>query len=205
MNRVLGVRGAKLSAVSSAAPRLLTFADLLALGDVSAEIVGGTLVYKADPSGEHADAQAALAAFLRPEFHRKSGHGGPGGWWILTEVDIELAAHDVYRPDVCGWRRERLPERPSGRPVRVRPDWVCEILSSSNAATDQVDKFRVYAASGVPFYWIGDPERKILTVYRLEGDRYSVALQAKQGETVSAPPFEAAPLRVGLLFGEDPD
>jgi len=58
----------------------LTFADLEALGDVHAEIVGGTLVYKADPSAEHADAQAALAALLRPEFHRKSGHGGAGGW-----------------------------------------------------------------------------------------------------------------------------
>ncbi|GMV15832.1 MAG: hypothetical protein AMXMBFR56_40560 [Polyangiaceae bacterium] len=192
--------------MSSAAPRLLTFADLEALGeDVSAEIVGGTLVYKASPSGEHADAQAALAAFLRPEFHRKSGQGGPGGWWIVTECDIELGAHDVFRPDVCGWRRDRVPERLTGRPVRIRPDWVCEILSNSNAATDQVDKFRVYATAGVPFYWISDPERKILTVYRLEQREYVVALQAKQGETVNAPPFEAVALRVGLLFGEDPD
>jgi Uma2 family endonuclease len=86
-----------------------------------------------------------------------------------------------------------------------RPDFVCEILSESNAATDQVDKFRVYAASGVPFYWIGDPERKILTVYRLEGTGYAVALQAKRGEVVNAPPFDALALRVGLLFGEDPD
>lgn len=75
----------------------------------------------------------------------------------------------------------------------------------SNAATDQVDKFRVYASSGLPFYWICDPERKILTVYRLEGEGYSVAVQARPGETVHAPPFEAEALRVGLLFGEDPD
>lgn len=192
--------------MSSAAPRLLTFADLEALGDdVSAEILGGTLVYKASPSGEHADAQAALAAFLRPAFHRKSGQGGPGGWWILTECDIELGVHEVYRPDICGWRRERVPERPTGRPVRARPDWVCEILSSSNAATDQVDKFRIYASSGVPHYWIADPERKILTVYRLEQSECVGALQAKHGETVNAPPFEAVALRAGLLFGEDPD
>lgn len=192
--------------MSSAAPRLLTFADLEALGeDVSAEIVGGTLVYKASPSGEHADAQLALGTLLRQNFHRKSGHGGPGGWRIVTECDIELGAHDVFRPDICGWRRDHVPERPTGRPVRIRPDWVCEILSGSNAATDQVDKFRIYATGGVPFYWIGDPERKILTVYRLEQREYVVALQAKQGETVNAPPFEAVPLRVGLLFGEDPD
>jgi Putative restriction endonuclease len=75
----------------------------------------------------------------------------------------------------------------------------------SNAATDQVDKFRVYAAAGVPFYWIADPERRILTVYRLERASYSVALQAKQGESVHPPPFDVMSLRVGLLFGDDPD
>jgi Uma2 family endonuclease len=120
-------------------------------------------------------------------------------------VEVQLAAHEVYRPDVSGWRRDRMPERPTGRPVTIRPDWICEILSESNAATDQVDKFRVYASSGVPFYWIGDPQRKILTVYRLERSGYSVALQAKHGETVEAPPFEAVALHVGLLFGDDPD
>jgi Uma2 family endonuclease len=87
----------------------------------------------------------------------------------------------------------------------MRPDFICEVLSASNASVDQVDKFRAYAEHGVPFYWIGDPERKILTVYRLEDAGCAVALQAKAGETVRAPPFEAVPLAVGLLFGEDPD
>lgn len=191
--------------MSSAAPKLATADDLVALGDASVEVVGGTVVYKAEPSAEHGDAQAALVTELRQAFHRKPGRGGPGGWWLLTEVDVEFERHEVYRPDLAGWRRDRLPERPSGRPIRIRPDWVCEILSESNAATDQVDKFRVYASSGVPFYWIGDPGRGILTVYRLEGGTYSVALQAKQGEIVAAPPFDAISLRVGLLFGEEPD
>jgi Uma2 family endonuclease len=191
--------------VPGAAPRLATFADLAALGDESAEIIHGVVTYKAEPSAEHADAQLGLGSFLRERFHRATGRGGPGGWWILTEVDVELGKHEVYRPDVAGWRRDRVPERPMGRPIATRPDWICEILSESNAATDQVDKFRVYAASGVPFYWIGDPARKILTVYRLEGSTYAVALQSKQGENVHAPPFDAVTFRVGLLFGEDPD
>src|SRR5688572_20581862 len=191
--------------MASPAHRLRTAEDLVALGDAPAEVVRGTIVYKADPSAEHGDAQAGLVSIIRQAFHRRSGQGGPGGWWILTEVDVELGAHDVYRPDLVGWRRERVPERPMGRPIRQRPDWVCEILSTSNAATDQVDKFRVYASSGVPFYWLADPERRILTVHRLEGANYTVLLQAKQGETVEAPPFEAVPLRVGLLFGDDPD
>jgi Uma2 family endonuclease len=191
--------------MTGAARRFATAADLLELGDASAEVIGGVVTYKAEPSAEHADAQLGLGSFVRQHFHRVAGRGGPGGWWILTEVDVELAKHEVYRPDVAGWRRQRVPERPRGRPVDTRPDWICEILSESNAATDQVDKFRVYASSGVPFYWIGDPSRKILTVYRLDDATYAVALQAKHGETVHAPPFDAVPLRVGLLFGDDPD
>jgi Uma2 family endonuclease len=191
--------------MSGTARRFATAADLIALGDASAEVINGVVTYKAEPSAEHADAQLGLGSFLRQNFHRASGRGGPGGWWILTEVDVQLATHEVYRPDVAGWRRDRVPERPTGRPVEIRPDFICEILSESNAATDQVDKFRVYASNGVPFYWIGDPTRKILTVYRLDGGTYAVALQAKHGEIVQAPPFDAVALRVGLLFGEDPD
>jgi Uma2 family endonuclease len=190
--------------VSVPAPKLATALDLLALGDEPVEVIHGAIVHKAEPSAEHGDAQLALGAWLRQQFHRATGRGGPGGWWI-TEVDVELAAHEVYRPDIAGWRRERMPERPAGRPIPVRPDFVCEVLSESNAATDQVDKFRVYAASGVPFYWIGDPQRRILTAYKLEGATYTVTVQAKAGEVVHAPPFEAVALRVGLLFGEDPD
>jgi Uma2 family endonuclease len=98
-----------------------------------------------------------------------------------------------------------VPERPTGRPIAIRPDFICEVLSESNAATDQVDKFRMYAANSVPFYWIADPGRKILTAYRLEGSCYAVALQAKHGEIVNAPPFDSVALRIGLLFGDDPD
>ncbi len=147
-----------------AAHRLATAADLASLGDAPAEVIHGVVTYRAEPSAEHADAQPGLGAFVRQHFHRATGRGGPGGWRVLTEVHVELETHEVYRPDVAGWRRERVPERPTGRPVTVRPDFICEILSESNAATDQVDKFRVYASSGVPFYWIADPTRKILTV-----------------------------------------
>ncbi len=184
---------------------MASFSDLLALGDVPAEVLRGVLVYKAEPSAEHGDSQLALGAFLRQHFHRAPGRGGPGGWWILTEVDVQLGPHDIVRPDVAGWRRERTPERPAGRPIRARPHWICEVLSESNAATDQVDKFRPYAEAGIPFYWICDPGRRILTVYRLVADGFAVALQAKAGENATAPPFETIPLRLGILFGEDPD
>jgi Uma2 family endonuclease len=189
-------------------PHPATAEDLLALADGSRkEIVHGALVEKAAPSAEHGDAQLALGEKLRRRFHRRSGGGeGPGGWWILVEVDVELERHEVFRPDLIGWRRERLPERPRGRPVRVRPDWVCEVLSPSNARTDLVDKFHVLHRCAVPHYWVVDPEREMLTVHRWEKDGYLVVLQAARGETVraEAEPFDAMELQVGALFGDEP-
>ena len=172
-----------------------------------AEVVDGVIIEKGSPSFEHGDAQGAIVALFRPPFHRSGGGStAPGGWWIATEVEVELEAHEVYLPDVVGWRRDRVPERPSGRPVRVRPDWVCEVLSPSTADHDLVTKLRVYQRCEVPHYWTVDPERKLLVVHRWTPAGYVVALTARAGEIVRAEPFEAVELHVGVLFGiEEPD
>lgn len=180
--------------------RAATAADLAALPDEKrAEVVRGAIVEKAAPSFEHGDAQSAIAELLKGPFQR--GRGGPGGWWIGTEVEVELEAHEVYLPDVAGWRRERVPERPRGRPIRVRPDWVCEVLSVSNADVDLGPKLFAYHRVGVGHYWIVDPEHETLSVFRHTSEGYVVALSAGRGETVKAEPFEAVEIRVAELFG----
>lgn len=190
--------------MSAASKSLATAEQLIALGDAPFEVLNGELVRKADPSAEHSDAQAGLAAAVRPPFHRRAGGpNGPGGWWILTECDTELARHEVVRPDLAGWRRDRVPERPTGRPVRIRPDWICEILSPTNATTDLVDKLDLYRRFDVPHYWIVDPVTETLTVHRLTPDGYLIALRAGREATVRAEPFEAIELRVGTLFGDE--
>jgi Uma2 family endonuclease len=123
----------------------------------------------------------------------------------MTEVEVQLDARDVYRPDVVGWRRERAAERPSGTPIVLRPDWVCEVLSPRNTRNDTLKKMRGYQRSGVPHYWIVDPAEETLTVYRWTPDGYLVALKAERGERVRAEPFEAVELEVGVLFGDEPD
>jgi Uma2 family endonuclease len=179
-----------------------TAADLVGLD--RAEVMAGEVHEKAAPSAEHGDAQRALAQILGGKFHRRGGGANPGGWWIMTEVEIELETHEVYVPDLAGWRRDTAPQRPTGRPVRIRPDWVCEILSPSTARRDQVGKQRTFHRCGVRHYWIVDPEREVLIVQRWAADGYLVVLTAAKGETVRAEPFDAVELAVGELFGDDP-
>lgn len=181
-------------------------ADLLALTEeVRAEIINGQIVEKAAPSFEHSSAQLTLGGWAQFVANRSTGGPPAGGWWFASEVDIQLEPHQVLRPDVVGWRRERVPERPRGRPVTLRPDWICEVLSPSNARVDTTVKLAIYHRCGVPHYWLVDPERETLMVQRWHEAGYLVVLAAARGEVVRPEPFEAAELKVGILFGEDPD
>jgi Uma2 family endonuclease len=127
--------------------------------------------------------------------------------WFVTEVEVDFAPGQtpaqIYRPDVAGWLRARLPEMPDEVPVRLRPDWVCEILSPSNARHDTIKKKRAYHRFQVPHYWLIDPVQETLTVHRWSADGYVEVLSAERGERVRAEPFDAILLQVGAFFGED--
>jgi len=183
------------------APPKSTFKDLALLPDeVRAEIIDGEIIEKAAPSAEHANTQLGLGAIIRVEFHGAGGGPRSGGWWILSEVDVELESHEVYRPDLAGWRRESMAELPAERPVRIRPDWVCEVLSTSNAQNDLVKKFRGYHRAGVPHYWIADPDNRSLIVYQHQPGGYLAIVAASAGETIRAAPFDAIEINVSDLF-----
>ena len=83
-----------------------TYDDLLALpeGD-RGEVVAGEVQVAPSPRPRHARTQRALGGFIGGPFDDDDGHGGPGGWWILTEVDVRLSAHHIVRLDLAGWRR----------------------------------------------------------------------------------------------------
>jgi Uma2 family endonuclease len=182
-------------------PTLATYDDLAALPeDVKAEVVRGVLVRSPGRFPRHAKAQGALGSYIGGAFDDDDGEGGPGGWWILPEVDVRLTRHDIVRPDVAGWRRERLPDPVDLRPIDVVPDWICEITSPSNARRDRVDKARLYLEAGVPFYWLIDPETRVLEALVRDGTRWVEAGRFSDGDVVRLPPFEAIELKITRLF-----
>lgn len=182
-----------------------TLDQLLSLPDEGRgfEVVHGSLVEK-ESGPRHGGAQLRFGEVLL-SYNRRAGRGGgPGGWIFGSEVLIAFEARHLLRPDIAGWRRERLaefPERPAA--VTVSPDWVCEILSPGNARNDTVTKKRVYHRHRVGHDWVLDPMRETLTVYRWTDEAFLEVLTAERGERVRAEPFGEIEVDVGVLFGDD--
>ena len=146
----------------------------------------------------HSKPQGAIRRFIGGPFDDDDGFGGPGGWWIFVEVEVRLGG-DVVRPDLSGWRRERLVQ-PDTRPIAVVPDWVCEVLSESNEAHDRVTKRRLYAEFGVSHYWIVDPEARTLEALILREGRWVDAGSFDDSALARVPPFDHVELPIGRLF-----
>jgi Uma2 family endonuclease len=183
-----------------------TVNDLLAIPEHERfhEIIGGELVRKTMPGGPHGRSQARLTMRLGRLYDRRPGGRWPGGWAFYTETEVLFTDDEVYRPDVAGWRRDRLPEIPKEPPITVRPDWICEILSPSNQRNDVIWKMRTYQRSGVPHYWLLNPIEESLIVYRWTESGYLLVQSVQGEERVRAEPFDAVVLSVhGLLEGDE--
>lgn len=94
---------------------------------------------------------------------------------------------------------------PRVRPIELRPDWVAEIVSESNAAHDRVVKLRAYHRAGIPHYWLIDPRDRTLTVFRHAEPGYVAVLVATETEKIRPEPFEAIELDLRTIFGDEDD
>jgi Uma2 family endonuclease len=123
--------------------RHATYEDLLKVPDhLIAELIDGELYTTPRPAIPHVHVNSALGGDLNVRFQQ--GLGGPGGWWILVEVQLRLV-EDSLVPDISGWRRERLSVLPDTSTLDIAPDWICEVQSPGTARFDRVEKLPVYA------------------------------------------------------------
>ncbi len=184
------------------AKRRATYEDLRAVPEhLVAEIIHGTLVTQPRAAAPHARAATRLGSELDGPFDR--GKGGPGGWIILDEPELHLHGGHVLVPDLAGWRRERMPRLPvDAMGFELAPDWVCEVLSPSTAATDRADKMPIFAAEHVGHAWLVDPLLRTLEVHRLDGATYRVIGVWRDSAVIRAEPFDAVDLELAALWAD---
>ncbi len=102
----------------------------------------------------------------------------------ILDLDWHLDEATVVRPDLM-----IICEKPSGQWIEKRPELTVEILSTSTRQKDLVAKRELYAANGVPFYLILDPEDKSALLLSLDSD----------GTYREIPPESAFELHPGCL------
>ena len=156
----------------------------------------GELTVMSRPHARHQRAMLGLAHALGPYSIDRGGTG----WWILAEVEVRFPDDRLLVPDLLGYRVERVPELPDENPLRIVPDWACEILSPGTARDDRLKKLRIYAAHQVQWTWIVDPDARTIECFEAVDRLPRQTLVAQEGETVALPPFDL-PIEVDSIWG----
>lgn len=110
---------------------------------------------------------------------------------LFAPLPIRLWNQKYREPDIVYLRSENLMRRHVQ--YWERPDLVIEVISPDYRRHDLVTKRREYAKTGIPEYWIIDPEEKAITVLMLQGEKYAVHGVFGEGQTATSillPGFE---------------
>ena len=147
-------------------------------GDVDGEFVDGNLEDEEMPSALHEIVAAWLLWLLTSWVTPR------GGVAFGSDLKLAVARRRGRKADGSMYLAGRaLPGR-SRSATRRPPSVVVEIISTQprDVRRDVVDKKREYAAFGVAYYWLVDPQARTFEVLELGSDgRYTVALSAADG------------------------
>lgn len=122
---------------------------------------------------------------------------------IGSEAKYALSKSRGRKPDISVYltRARKLPRQGASR---TPPDIMVEVVSRRprDRRRDRIEKLREYAAFGVRWYWLVDPEARSIEILRLGDDGHYVhALDADQG-TVEVPGCEGLALDLDSLWRE---
>jgi len=149
--------------------------------DTRAEWVDGDIVFMSPISDAHQDLVEFFLTLLRlyVEHHDK-------GWVRSSTFQMKLDVIPSGRePDIV-YLREEHRDRMTGTYIDGPADLAVEVVSPESGPRDRGEKFYEYEAAGLPEYWLVDPDREELVVYRLQDDRYQTAFEGREGRVESS-------------------
>ena len=182
----------------SEALRLPTNAELCDEADalpepLVGEVIEGMLYAMPRPTPAHAHVEEGVILDLRGG--PRGGSPPPPGWFIKLEVEVRFPTDEKVVPDVSGWRDARIRGHRNDNPIRVTPDWVCEVLSDGTRRKDLGPKRDLYGRQGVGHLWLVDPAARVLEAVALETDgRWKLLASFVDDAVARVAPFEEVPI-----------
>jgi Uma2 family endonuclease len=121
---------------------------------------------------------------------------------FFAPFDVVFSFHDVVEPDLMFVAADQL-DILTDKNIRGTPAMVVEILSPSTRKRDLGIKRDLYARFGVREYWVLDPERKVITVFRREADGsfpQTATLTAAGNDALATPLLPGIVISAARLF-----
>ena len=165
---------------------------------MKAEFINGVVIMHSLAQLRHLRVTRRSAVLL-DLFAQEHGSGE-----VLIEKAMISTARNDYEPDVVFYRADRTRDFREDQLLFPAPDLIVEVLSPGTEKADRGTKFRDYALSEVPEYWIVDPEAQRVETYVFDPDTRAyqhtatLAGHAEAGEVllrVAALPGFTVPVR----------
>src|SRR6267142_7102323 len=178
-------------------PRM-TIADLEAMPDDGNryEIIEGELFVSCSPGLTHQIVLGNIVFLIRTYLEQN-----PIGTVVFTPGLI-LSEYSGVIPDIVAFSHECASKIISGERLTGPPDLVVEILSpgSENTRRDRVAKLQLYARHGVPEYWILDPSKRVLEVYRAHDTSLQLTATLQNEDELTTAALPGFSCVVGEIF-----
>ena len=164
---------------------VLTYRDYEALPNDGRryEIHDGELSVTAAPRTRHQLVSIRLASALHVHVSEQRA-----GQIFHAPIAVILSDTSVVEPDLVYVATDRLAQI-SERGIEGPPTLAVEILSPSTTPIDRQTKMQLYARYAIPWYWIVDPDNRVVEVYRLAGGAYALDTRISPDEPLCAQPF----------------
>jgi len=160
-----------------------TVADYMELQpeDHRHELLEGEFVATPSPTFEHQSILSELVWQITT--HVKENDLGT---CLQAPCDVVLSDETVLQPDFLFIASDRVDGLREGHALAGAPDLVVEVLSPETARRDRTEKRELYAAAGVPWMVVADPEERTAEVFELADDgRYSLDTAAGGDERLA--------------------
>ena len=120
---------------------------------------------------------------------------------LFAPLDFVFDKHNVAQPDLVFISNER-----SGligdAYISGAPELVIEILSPSTRRTDELIKRSIYERFGALEYWLVDPDRRTVQVFRRAGSVFGSGeiFSSEAGESLATPLLPGLTIQVSAIF-----
>lgn len=161
----------------------LTYADYLRFPDdgLRHEIIGGEHYVTPSPATRHQRISRNLPYLIQSYLEAHAI-----GEVFCAPFDVLLSEWDIVVPDLIYLSNEHA-HFLTAKNLQGPPDLVIEILSPSTRSRDQKLKRALYERVGSNEYWLVDPKRDVVEVYRRNAGEFQRPIRYSRTDVLTTP------------------